>query len=55
VVIALFQRLPFFDREREVYERMAAAGIQVVVGFEAAGRTSRRGASPPYSCTPTSR
>lgn len=33
VVVALFQRLEFFDREREVYERMAAAGVDVVVGF----------------------
>ena len=33
VVIALFQRLPFFDRERVVYERMAALGIEVVIGF----------------------
>ncbi|ANY07026.1 DICT sensory domain-containing protein [Pseudonocardia sp. HH130630-07] len=33
VVIALFQKLPFFDREREVYARMAEAGIHVVVGF----------------------
>lgn len=33
VVVALFQRLPFFDREREVYARMAEAGIHVVVGF----------------------
>lgn len=37
VVVALFQRLPFFDREREVYERMAAAGIEVVVAFTADG------------------
>ena len=33
VVVALFQRLAFFDREREVYERMAAAGVEVVIGF----------------------
>lgn len=33
VVIAMFQRLEFFDREREVYERMAAVGVEVVVGF----------------------
>ncbi|MEQ3552022.1 DICT sensory domain-containing protein [Pseudonocardia nematodicida] len=33
VVVALFQRLAFFDREREVYARMAEAGIHVVVGF----------------------
>ena len=33
VVIALFQRLEFFERERVVYERLAAAGAEVVVGF----------------------
>jgi DICT domain-containing protein len=33
VVVALFQKLRFFDREREVYERMAAAGIHVIIGF----------------------
>lgn len=33
VVVALFQQLRFFDREREVYARMAAAGVLVVVGF----------------------
>ncbi len=33
VVVALFQRLTHFDRERAVYERMAEAGITVVVGF----------------------
>ena len=33
VVVALFQKLAFFDREREVYERMAAAGIHVIIGF----------------------
>lgn len=33
VVVAMFQTLAFFDREREVYERMAAAGVHVVVGF----------------------
>lgn len=33
VVLAMFQKIAFFDREREVYERMAAAGVQVVVGF----------------------
>ncbi|TCK19927.1 DICT sensory domain-containing protein [Pseudonocardia endophytica] len=33
VVVALFQQLRFFDREREVYARMAAAGAIVVVGF----------------------
>ena len=33
VVLAMFQELRFFDREREVYERMAAAGVEVVVGF----------------------
>jgi DICT domain-containing protein/GGDEF domain-containing protein len=33
VVVALFQRLAHFDRERAVYERMAEAGVTVVVGF----------------------
>ncbi|NMO91024.1 DICT sensory domain-containing protein [Actinomycetospora sp. TBRC 11914] len=33
VVVALFQRLAHFDRERAVYERMAQAGVTVVVGF----------------------
>jgi DICT domain-containing protein/GGDEF domain-containing protein len=33
VVIALFQRLVHFDRERAVYERMAEAGVTVIVGF----------------------
>ncbi|MFC5139725.1 DICT sensory domain-containing protein [Actinomycetospora rhizophila] len=33
VVIALFQRLEFFERERVVYERLAEAGAEVVVGF----------------------
>ncbi|BBG05207.1 MULTISPECIES: DICT sensory domain-containing protein [Pseudonocardia] len=33
VVVALFQRLEFFDRERAVYARMAEAGVRVVVGF----------------------
>lgn len=33
VVIALFQRLPFFDRERETYSRLAAHADVVVVGF----------------------
>lgn len=35
VVVALFQRLAFFDRERAVYERMAAAGVTVVVAYVA--------------------
>ncbi|GAA4803522.1 hypothetical protein GCM10023200_45960 [Actinomycetospora chlora] len=33
VVIALFQRLEFFERERVVYERLAESGADVVVGF----------------------
>jgi DICT domain-containing protein len=33
VVVALFQRLKHFDRERAVYERMAEAGVNVIVGF----------------------
>ncbi|MDD7968648.1 DICT sensory domain-containing protein [Actinomycetospora lemnae] len=33
VVLALFQRLEFFERERVVYERLAEAGAEVVVGF----------------------
>jgi hypothetical protein len=33
VVVALFQRLAYFSRERAVYERLARAGIRVVVGF----------------------
>ncbi|MDD7940214.1 DICT sensory domain-containing protein [Actinomycetospora lutea] len=33
VVVALFQRLEFFERERVVYERLAEAGADVVVGF----------------------
>ncbi len=33
VVVALFQKLEYFDRERDVYARMAAAGLVVVVGF----------------------
>ena len=44
IVVALFQEMRFFDREREVYERMAAAGVVVVVGFvEDAGHTPPRG------------
>lgn len=44
VVVALFQRLRFLDREREVYERMAQAGVIVVVGFvEGAGHEPPRG------------
>ncbi|WP_433802808.1 DICT sensory domain-containing protein [Actinomycetospora sp. CA-084318] len=35
VVVALFQQLPYFDRERAVYEAMAAAGVTAVVGFVA--------------------
>lgn len=33
VVVALFQRLPFFEREREVYDQLAARADAVVVGF----------------------
>lgn len=33
VVVALFQRLPFFERERAVYDRLAARADVVVVGF----------------------
>lgn len=33
VVIALFQRLPYFDREREMYARLAGRADLVVVGF----------------------
>ena len=33
VVVALFQRLEFFERARAVYERLAEAGADVVVGF----------------------
>lgn len=33
VVVALFQRLAYFDREFAVYERLVAAGVCVVIGF----------------------
>jgi hypothetical protein len=33
VVIALFQRLPYFEREREVYERIAARATVTVMGL----------------------
>ncbi len=33
VVIALFQRLPYFERERAVYERIAAVAATTVVGM----------------------
>ncbi|HEY2224021.1 DICT sensory domain-containing protein [Actinomycetospora sp.] len=33
VVVALFQRLAYFTRERAVYERLARSGVRVVVGF----------------------
>ncbi|WP_067499633.1 DICT sensory domain-containing protein [Actinoplanes sp. TFC3] len=36
VVIALFQRLPYFDRERRVYERIAQQATATVVGLVAA-------------------
>ncbi|MER7267729.1 DICT sensory domain-containing protein [Micromonospora carbonacea] len=32
LVIALFQRMPYFDRERAVYERIAATAAAAVVG-----------------------
>ncbi len=35
VVIALFQRLPYFERERQVYERIAARAAVTVVGIVA--------------------
>lgn len=37
VVIALFQRLPYFEREREVYERIAKLAQVAVIGVVAAG------------------
>ena len=33
VVVALFQRLAYFDREYAVYERLVAAGVCVVIAF----------------------
>lgn len=33
VIVALFQRLAYFTRERALYERLARSGIRVVVGF----------------------
>ena len=36
VVIALFQRLPYFERERRVYERIASRAAVTVVGLVAA-------------------
>ena len=33
VVVALFQRLPYFERERAVYQRMADDGVDVVIAF----------------------
>ena len=47
VVIALFQRLEFFERERVVYERLAAAGPRWWSASSAA-RSTRR----PAGCTP---
>ncbi|RGC67543.1 hypothetical protein C5N14_17340 [Micromonospora sp. MW-13] len=32
VLVALFQRMPYFDRERAVYEQIAASGAVTVVG-----------------------
>ncbi|MEJ2866507.1 DICT sensory domain-containing protein [Actinomycetospora sp. OC33-EN08] len=46
VVVSLFQRLAHFDRERAVYERMAEAGVTVVVGFVAG-----EGHAPPEGVT----
>ncbi|MCM4077986.1 DICT sensory domain-containing protein [Paractinoplanes hotanensis] len=36
VVFALFQRLPYFERERQVYERIASRAAATVVGLVAA-------------------
>ncbi|WP_084681773.1 DICT sensory domain-containing protein [Actinomycetospora chiangmaiensis] len=44
VVVALFQHLAYFDRERAVYERLAAAGVHVIVAF-ADGEEHDTGAS----------
>ena len=33
VVVGLFQRLPYFERERDVYARLAERADEVVVGF----------------------
>ena len=33
VIVSLFQRLPYFDREREVYRTLAARADVLVVGF----------------------
>jgi DICT domain-containing protein len=33
VMVALFQRLAYFDRERAVYQRLAGLGVHVVIGF----------------------
>ncbi|WP_319461744.1 DICT sensory domain-containing protein [Micromonospora sp. RTP1Z1] len=33
VVLALFQRMPYFERERPVYERLAASAAATVVGI----------------------
>lgn len=38
VVFALFQRLPYFEREREVYARIARQAAVTVVGMVDAGR-----------------
>ncbi|OZM73416.1 sensor protein [Amycolatopsis antarctica] len=38
VVIAMFQRLPYFDREREVYAKIAARAAVTVVGMVDQGR-----------------
>ncbi|WP_410590530.1 DICT sensory domain-containing protein [Amycolatopsis sp. lyj-23] len=38
VVLALFQRLPYFEREREVYARIARRAAVTVVGLVDAGR-----------------
>lgn len=36
VVLALFQRLPYFERERQVYQRIASRAAATVVGLVAA-------------------
>lgn len=41
VVIALFQRLPYFDRERAVYERIAQLAAVTVVGMVSDGLPER--------------
>ena len=38
LVIALFQRLPYFERERQVYERIAGRAAVTVIGLVADGQ-----------------